>query len=391
MDFFIFAATICRWFSDPNINANNRIQTILGNDVVGPQEKLDKLYTEILETEVIEGLTEKEKEKRCSFFHDVVGSIMVMFDSVPISVLARLILAKGYSEEEMLGEIRNLLECLGSVLAVPENSGHSVELLHLSFRDFLAEKDRSGDNFWIDEKKAHGNLFRWCLCIMDNTLKRDLCYLRKVDTRYSQVDADQLDKYLPDQVKYACCYWVSHLQQSDIMPCDGGAIHTFLKAHFTHWVEAMSLMRKAPAGILMLNDLVTYISSPSVKLPLQLYASALLFVPRKSFVRRHFEVEISRWIQTRPEVPENWNPLLQTLQGHTGELKCVKFSPNNKLVATASEDCTIRLWDVSTWRCLQVLRGHAGLVDDMSFSSDGKTLASVSRDKTARLWELSTG
>ncbi|XHG01756.1 hypothetical protein AWENTII_005126 [Aspergillus wentii] len=413
---FIFAATICRWFYNPKINVSDRMQTILENDIVGPQETLDKLYIEILEAEVTEGMTEAEKKKQLSLFHDVVGSIMIMFDSVPISVLARLILLEEHKEEDMLYAIRKLLDCLGPVLAVPENSDHSVELLHLSFRDFLVDQERSGDDFWIDEKKAHGNVFKWCLHIMDSTLKRDLCHLRKVNTRYSQVGADRLDEYLPDHVKYACCYWVSHLQESYIVACDGGTIHTFLKAHFTHWVEAMCLMGKAPAGILILNDLLAYIStlleekstdlhafvedgkrfittfrSTIEEFPLQLYTSALLFTPRRSIVRHYFEEEIPRWIQTCLGVTENWDSLSQTLQGHTDIVSSVKFSPDNKSVASASHDETIRLWDVSTWRCLQVLRGHQDEVNDVSFSSDGRTLASASRDTTVRLWDLATG
>ncbi len=76
------------------------------------------------------------------------------------------------------------------------------------------------------------------------------------------------------------------------------------------------------------------------------------------------------------------------LKGHTTWVKSVAFSPNSKLLASGSEDNTVRLWDTETLKELATLTGHTSNVNSAVFSPNGKLLASGSWDKTIRLWDL---
>jgi photosystem II stability/assembly factor-like uncharacterized protein len=79
------------------------------------------------------------------------------------------------------------------------------------------------------------------------------------------------------------------------------------------------------------------------------------------------------------------------LRGHTNWVWDVEYSPDGKILASASADHTVRLWDVEGLSPLSTLSGHAGTVWRLTFSPDGRTLASASWDSTVKLWDVASG
>ena len=80
--------------------------------------------------------------------------------------------------------------------------------------------------------------------------------------------------------------------------------------------------------------------------------------------------------------------------GHTRVINSLAFKPNSYLLASASDDTTVRLWDVgdnTNLRHVRTLRGHTDRVNSVAWSPDGRTLASGSHDGTVRLWNPNNG
>jgi WD40 repeat protein len=64
--------------------------------------------------------------------------------------------------------------------------------------------------------------------------------------------------------------------------------------------------------------------------PLQTYMSALLFSPIGSLIRQQFQHEEPRGITVKPAMSDNWSTCLQTLEGHSGWVMSVAFSPDDE-------------------------------------------------------------
>ncbi|MEP0886157.1 WD40 repeat domain-containing protein, partial [Trichocoleus sp. ST-U3] len=107
----------------------------------------------------------------------------------------------------------------------------------------------------------------------------------------------------------------------------------------------------------------------------------------------------------------NTGECYQTLEAHTGPVLSVVFNPDGQTFASSGADAVVKLWDISHSACAgsgaarldscetlrdyaiaqryQVLQGHDKWVRFLAFSPDGNVLASCSQDETIKLWQKS--
>jgi WD40 repeat protein len=82
---------------------------------------------------------------------------------------------------------------------------------------------------------------------------------------------------------------------------------------------------------------------------------------------------------------------VMTLKGHENWVRSVAFSPNSRRIVSGSFDKTVKVWDAATGDQMMTLQGHDGWIQSVAFSPDSKRIISASRDKTAKVWDAATG
>ena len=80
---------------------------------------------------------------------------------------------------------------------------------------------------------------------------------------------------------------------------------------------------------------------------------------------------------------------LKTLKGHTDTVTCISVLLDGRIVS-GSKDDTLRVWDTENEECLETFEGHNNLITDISVLSD-RRVVSGSYDKTLRIWDTETG
>lgn len=261
---FIYAATICRFldWSMPDSRRNDRVNSILenkgGDNTDSPDNRVAEIYLKVLSFPGIT-LSPKEKAQMYATVKHILAFVAIVFEPVTVTTLGSLL------EMEKRSVLQELEE-LHSIVNIPKDEASPLGFFHLSFREYLLAKDRSGPDFWVDEGATHHSLFHSCLKIMKGELRQDMCDVQLPGTLVAEIPKSKIKEKVSPHLQYSCLYWVRHLVElNKSQPCwlaepeNRKVIYTFLTESFMYWLEALSLTGKMPASIIMINDLQTLI------------------------------------------------------------------------------------------------------------------------------------
>jgi hypothetical protein len=256
---FQWAAVASHLILDPPARFDYSEETCI-NHLLEPSTKrrgrdlLDELYEEVLEGYF------KDEEAR-DLFRSVVGQLIASIEPLTIRSLITLRQHATYDEDSDAA-VTGILSRLGSSLCNVNSSDKNLTIvpLHTSFRDFLTNKDKSGD-FYVGVRDVHHRFAHSCLNLLLDPLdglKFNIC---KLETSYlANDDVEDLntrvDHHIPPALLYACRFWADHLKHTDFKTDLYRKVETLFKEKFLFWLETLSLTRNiglAPSAFATLN------------------------------------------------------------------------------------------------------------------------------------------
>ncbi|XP_046998916.1 notchless protein homolog 1 [Schistocerca americana] len=166
-----------------------------------------------------------------------------------------------------------------------------------------------------------------------------------------------------------------------------GVLCRTLEGH-AHWVNTLALstdyvLRTGPFDPVN-NTSVTYNKTEMQQQALQKYESVISNGGER-LVSGSDDFTLFLW---QPE--SNKKPVAR-MTGHQQLINDVKFSPDARIIASASFDKSIKLWDGLTGKYLTSLRGHVQAVYQVAWAADSRLLVSGSADSTLKVWNLKLG
>ena len=121
----------------------------------------------------------------------------------------------------------------------------------------------SGIIFPAGRGQIHSDMLSWSLDSLSKTLRQDMYNLQDLGSMVKNVPNLDPGPDPLDPIRYSCVFWVDHLCKANDQSLDHrkdlsdeGAILDFLREHFLHWLESLSLIHKLTDVVLSIRKLL---------------------------------------------------------------------------------------------------------------------------------------
>ena len=408
---FLWVALVCEELRKARqYRAKKVLQAIPSN--------LDLLYTRMLGQVV--GI---QDEDDAASYRRILRLMMLAFR--PLCLREISIFATSSNEPTDFDALEELIQYHSSFIIIRDQIAYFV---HQSAKDYL-ESEKCSTIFQSGKASGHTEIADRCLELMSNTLVRNICQCKTSKTSREEVEGPVIDRCIPDYIQYSCLYWIDHFQMGVFRGSD--RVLQFFRNHLLHWLEALSWVRhifeiesmlfllRSAVEVSMIVDesfsiqkmiakifghqpsanveLLSFIDDATQftsefwyatpRYPLQIYELIHAFGPKASPIRHSISSQLDPWVEHYPST-EDWK---MSLNFYSERVSAIKFSPTGQLLASASQDRTIRLWDLVTGTLQRTINSHTGRVKDFALSPTDRLLASASWGGNIKLWNPITG
>ena len=243
--FFIYAVATVNFLDHKLYAPSDRLNLIMkspesttheGKAKLKVYSNLDSLYASILQEAFLE--------------NDADDNAMVR------SILSTVVLAANPLSQSAIATLTNfhcdqVLWILGSVqslVVLPEDCNHPIQLFHKSFHDFITDAARCTNSQFYISPDYHIKLALHCFNLMSKSLERNMCSIPDYSLNS---DVEDLQKRIENSgicsaLEYACRSWYKHLiPTEDLTSGVLLALHDFLERKFVLWLEVLSVLGTA--------------------------------------------------------------------------------------------------------------------------------------------------
>lgn len=227
---FLWAAIVCKELENA---PEYEVMDILEEMPTG----LNALYGKLLQD--INALKRKSPE----YCQSILRAVAVCFRPLALEELQNI---AGLPSHVPVGTIAT--QCR-SILTIRDGA---VSFVHQSAKDYLWNEWTN--IFRSSIRETHESLFTRSIESMRRTLHQDIYSLEHPGISIEDVQRPSPDPLV--SIRYSCVHWIMHFRDAQPSVADD-EVDGFLKIHFLHWFEALSLIRSASASVHALRDLIT--------------------------------------------------------------------------------------------------------------------------------------
>ncbi|GJJ11010.1 hypothetical protein Clacol_005239 [Clathrus columnatus] len=363
-------------------------------------DPLDAMYTQILSS-----LFDADDCRVMTRFRSTIGSIIA--SSEPLS-LDTLVVLRGdkIRSSKREGDIKVVIQYMGSLLSGINDPSSIIRPLHLSFREYLLDPNRS-HKFSINPSPCHYDFAVGCIRTMMEGLRFNICNIPDSHKRNSDYEdlPEQVSSSISIPLSYSCRFWALHVSWTAFDSPLARKVEELLYHGFLLWLEVLSLVKSVNIAAKLMSGLISWSSREKSHKALydfavdgkrfvrlfgdaialsapHIYLSALPFCPQNSIIYKIYIEQFPNTLRIASEPIRNWS--LAGTGSNVGQVGLISFSHRGEYLAvTLQPDLRIfKLLDSETFDVLWTNEVPDNeIINAIQFSSGDRALVLATQTK----------